>query len=78
MLLNSKNIEYEVIFLSLDIHTGKKKIIAGRLAVAGANVAYNLHKYPTNGPFPVSFGPAKEKEGWISIQYDRSKVCFLI
>ena len=34
------------------IHPRNKQIIAERLCTAGANVAYGMTHYPTNGPFP--------------------------
>ena len=60
--------------MTVDLHAGNKKTIASRLAVAGANVAYNINKFPTNGPFPISFGPdPKDKDRKIVIHYDKSK-----
>ena len=35
------------------IHPRNKQLPSKRLATAGLNVAYGLHQFPTNGPFPV-------------------------
>ena len=46
-----------------------KQIVAKRLSIAGANIAYNIKSNPTNGPFPAHI--SVEEGSTMVLKYDQ-------
>lgn len=46
-----------------------KQIVAKRLSIAGANVAYNVQSNPTNGPFPTEL--SIQPGAAVTVTYDQ-------
>ena len=53
------------------LHSPKKQIVAHRLALGGAHLAYGITKFPLNGPFPLSLGANPNMKNTVRVVYDQ-------
>ena len=54
------------------LHSPKKQIVARRLVLGGASMAYGVDTFPLNGPFPVSLGANPDMVNAVRVVYDQS------